>query len=129
MENKYTITGLAYIVISIILGAFGAHALRDVLQIQEMESFKTAVQYLQFHGLAFLVLPIIQKQWNFESVWGMRLLFWGVLMFSFSILLLLLLKKFQLTYGFLIPITPLGGAGMIVGWICLTLRFMKKKTV
>lgn len=129
MENKYTITGFVHILISILLGAFGAHALRDLLEASEMESFKSAVYYMQFHGLALLVLPLVQQQLNFKSHMGMRLLFWGILFFSYSILLLLLLKKNQLTYGFLIPITPLGGSLMIAGWFLLLWGFLKRKDV
>lgn len=127
MENKYLTTGFLHIILSIVLGAFGAHALREVFDVKEMESFKTAVQYQQFHGLALLLLPAIQKSFKFESKWGMRLLFSGIFCFSYSIYFLLLLKKLEMGYGFLIPITPIGGTLLIVGWSLLFASFLARK--
>lgn len=105
---------------AIILGAFGAHALKGKLDDALLESYKTGVMYHFIHVLAMLIcVAIIQRQ---DSIW-MRRAFWffllGILFFSGSIYLLATRQVTGLDASFLGPITPIGGILFILGWVCL----------
>jgi len=107
--------------ITIVLGAFGAHALKESLGVQELKSFETAVKYQMFH---VLVLLFINTTVNFTQKIKnqLTLLFLlGILFFSGSI--------YAITFG--VPaksvwfITPLGGLIFIIGWLKMAFTFYK----
>ncbi len=101
--------------IVIILGAFGAHALKEVLDDYSKSIFNKAVLYQMFHTLAILVLGIISK---IQPELHLSLSGWsfliGIIVFSGSLYLLSItgIK----TFG---AITPIGGTLFIIGWIIL----------
>ena len=49
---------------AVILGAFGAHALKEVLSESQLSSFQTGIRYQFFHGLAILILSLNSKQFT-----------------------------------------------------------------
>lgn len=105
---------------AVILGAMGAHALKTVLQAEQIQSFETAVRYQMWHAIALLALA------NYgDKIKHIRLIsrLWiiGVILFSGSIYLLNLDELLHLNLSFLGPITPLGGLGMIAGWVLLVI--------
>jgi len=97
--------------LAVILGALGAHALKDVLDADAMESFKTATMYQLFHAIALIAIP---NQRRFR--WTARFWVAGILLFSFSIYLLVFDDLIGWDLFFLGPITPIGGLCLIVGW-------------
>ncbi len=111
--------------IAVILGALGAHALKDLLSEAQVSSFNTAVRYQMWHAIALLALALLV-----DKVKGIKGIFWswlsGVILFSGSIYLLNLDELMGLDLGFLGPITPLGGLGMILGWILLIIGARRK---
>lgn len=54
MNKKIVLTGLAFGILAIILGAFGAHGLKQFLSIEQLSSFEVGVKYLMFHALFLL---------------------------------------------------------------------------
>ena len=56
MEKKILILGLILGILSIILGAFGAHAFKKVLSQESLDSFETAVRYQMYHALFLLLI-------------------------------------------------------------------------
>ena len=58
MENKLNITGATLGLTAIVLGAFGAHALKDVLSLQQLATFETGVKYQMYHALFLLFLGV-----------------------------------------------------------------------
>lgn len=120
-NNCAIITGAAFGLLSIIFGAFGAHALKKVLSAEKLASFEVGVRY-QIYSALFLIL--IGYNANFELSlinWAYYLVTIGTVLFSFSIYLLSLAEYLQKNFKFLGPITPLGGLLMILGWGCLLL--------
>ncbi len=96
----------------VILGAFGAHALKVTLEENgNLEVWKTAVFYHLIHAVVLLVITFSLKSFNKLS-WFCFVI--GIILFSGSLYLLAL---YQLS--FLGPITPLGGALLIGGWLFL----------
>ncbi len=102
--------------LAIILGAFGAHALKKKLTTVQLQSFETGVKYQMYHAIVLLVLGL---QFN-ESYTNAILLFsLGICLFSFSIYGLVLSDAFGKKMKFLGPITPLGGLCLAGGWFLL----------
>lgn len=122
MNKNLTITSVLGI-ITIILGAFGAHALSKTLTIEGMNSFETAVQYQMYHVIVLLFINTYQgftsKQKNSTS-W---LFFLGILFFSGSIYAIQLLGVPAKNIWF---ITPLGGLFLMLGWLLMAISFAKR---
>tara|TARA_B100000809_G_C14991482_1_gene478184 strand:- start:206 stop:598 length:393 start_codon:yes stop_codon:yes gene_type:complete len=109
--------------IAVLGGAFGAHALKEILSPEHLASFKTGVNYQMIHAvvLMFLFLTSIKfdsKQFRIAS----KLIFWGVILFSGSIYILTLKNIIGLeVLKFAGPITPIGGLLIITGWLFIVL--------
>ena len=112
--------------ITIVLGAFGAHALKDVLTLQEISSFETGVRYQMYHVIVLLFVNIYDgfssKQKNTISY----LFFVGILLFSGSIYIIQLTSISVKSIWF---VTPLGGLFLISGWISMIIIFFKKSII
>lgn len=108
---------------AIILGAFGAHALKEILSIEQLNSFETAVRYQMYHVIVLLIVNLFDgfttKQKNTISI----LFFIAILLFSGSIYLIQLT---QITAKSIWFITPLGGLFFIIGWLLMIVIFAKK---
>ncbi len=125
MNNKIVITGVVLIVVAIVLGAFGAHALKEVLDVNQLTSFETGVRYQMYHGLGLLAIGLSADKFNFSLIWVFRLMLIGVILFSGSIYLLATQEIFGMSFRFLGPITPLGGVLLISAWLVLLIQLIK----
>jgi uncharacterized membrane protein YgdD (TMEM256/DUF423 family) len=108
--------------IAIILGAFGAHSLKEVLTSAELLGFETAVRYQMYHVILLLIVNMYDgfssKQKNTISY----LFFAGILCFSGSIYLIQLAVTNAKSIWF---VTPLGGLFFILGWLIMAVIFLK----
>ncbi|WP_438977527.1 DUF423 domain-containing protein [Polaribacter sp.] len=108
---------------AIILGAFGAHALKEILSVEQLNSFETAVRYQMYHVIVLLIVNLFDgfttKQKNTISI----LFFIAIILFSGSIYLIQLT---QITAKSIWFITPLGGLFFILGWLLMIVIFAKK---
>jgi uncharacterized membrane protein YgdD (TMEM256/DUF423 family) len=127
MENRITITGLFFGVTSIILGAFGAHALKNYLTPEQLVSFETGVRYQMYHALFLLFLSRNQSVTQKTKKTVFYLISVGVILFSFSIFLLTTKNVTSIDFKFLGPITPIGGLLLISGWMILFISYLKSK--
>jgi uncharacterized membrane protein YgdD (TMEM256/DUF423 family) len=127
MNRTIALTGTILLMISIILGAFGAHALKEVLKEEQLISFETGVRYQMIHGLGLLIIGLHADRHGFKLISVYRLLLIGVLMFSVSIYFLALQDVLEMKLKFLGPITPLGGLLMIVGWSVYGIQLLRSK--
>ena len=131
---KHYILGGLLITTGIILGAFGAHYLRETLQLPatKIDSWQTGVHYQLFSGLGILILGLLNEKKVFRTNLSVNLIGTGSILFSFSIYALALntvwnIEWFKYIFG---PITPIGGLLMISGWAIFTLKsFSKKETI
>tara|TARA_B110000879_G_scaffold91878_1_gene125908 strand:- start:126 stop:506 length:381 start_codon:yes stop_codon:yes gene_type:complete len=109
--------------LAIILGAFGAHALKELLSSEELSSFNTAVQYQMYHVIVLLFVngyaAFSIKQKNTIS-W---LFFFGIFLFSGSIYAIQLTPVTAKSIWF---VTPLGGLFFILGWGFMLVVFFQK---
>ncbi len=108
--------------VSVAMGAFGAHALKEVLEPEALQSYETGVRYMMFHALVLLFLnnssSLEQKSRNTLSY----LFISGVILFSGSIFAIQLKLVNASSIWF---ITPIGGLLLIAGWLGMTLAFFK----
>jgi len=116
MEKKILLTALIFGFISIVLGAFGAHALKKVLGPDQLTSFEVGVRYMMYHALFLLFVSstsfLLPEQKN--VVYNLALL--GIIFFSVSIFLLSTSGITGMKFKFLGPITPIGGLLLIASW-------------
>ncbi|GAB1307945.1 DUF423 domain-containing protein [Urechidicola sp. KH5] len=110
--------------ITIVLGAFGAHALKEQLSITQIQSFETAVKYQMYHVLVLLFVNIYQKFPN-KTKKNLSLLFFiGILFFSGSIYAITI---FNIPASKIWYTTPIGGTILILGWLKLSISFFRAK--
>lgn len=127
--KKLLVTGIIFSGTGVVLGALGAHALKEQLDPNQLASFETAVRYQLFHGLALMVvslIPIINEQVKKGIFW---LFLTGTLIFSCSIYGLSTQVITGMNLKFLGPVTPLGGLLLIAGWLYLLLKIFQFKTL
>ena len=121
--------GAIFAALAVILGAFGAHALKEVLQPGQLQTFETAVKYQFYHSFALLATSIIFSSFPFRQIRLASTFFIiGILLFSGSLYALTLLKmNGQVGLGGVGIITPIGGLFFIAGWLMLLWGVGRKK--
>ncbi len=112
---------------SVVLGAFGAHLLKDLLTEHQLSSFQTGIRYQMFHGLSILILSLNENYFTEKLNRVLQLMSVGIILFSLSIYLLNLQELLGLALSFLGPVTPIGGLFLIVSWILLFFNVKKNK--
>ncbi len=122
--RKFSIAGVSFALLAVILGAFASHALKDYFEVGALQSFETGIRYMMYHGLALLILSQMSVA---QNPWIFRLFFWGVIFFSFSIFALCLGKLTIYNLSWVGPITPIGGSLLIIGWAMLLWKIIKNK--
>lgn len=110
-------------VLTIILGAFGAHALQDILNVNELKSFETAVKYQMYHVIVLLFVNTYSKFNKATKNSISYLFFTGILFFSGSIYAI----NFGVSAKSIWFVTPLGGLLFILGWLKMGISFFKKE--
>ena len=107
--------GALFAGLGVVLGAFGAHALKDRLTPELLAIFETGVRYQMYHALGLLAVAWAQQRWPTSQAstagWCFTL---GILIFSGSLYALALSGV-----RWLGAVTPLGGVAFIVGWALL----------
>ena len=113
--------------LSVALGAFAAHTLKESISGYALEIFETAVRYQFYHVFALLAVGIIYKEFPGKMLlWSGRLFIAGIILFSGSLYVLTAIKAAgQPAYNWVGAITPLGGLCFILGWIFLFLGCKK----
>ena len=112
---------------AIILGAFGAHALKKVLTVDQLVTFETGVKYQMYHAL-FLLFLGLNNHLSFKTKKTILVLtILGIIFFSGSIYLLATDSLNDFNFKIIGFITPIGGLLLIMAWVILTIYFLKKK--
>lgn len=120
--NLFITTGAIFGALAIILGAFGAHALKKIFSEDQLKNFETGVKYQMYHALLLVVLGFnIQLITQYQNLIYYALT-WGILLFGFSIYGLCISSALNKKLKFLGPITPIGGLLLLLGWILLILN-------
>ena len=127
MEKKIILTALAFGFVSIILGAFGAHALKKVMNPDQLNSFEVGVRYLMYHAVFLIFLGtttcFLPEQKNIIYYLALS----GTVLFSGSIFLLSTSGVTHFNFKFLGPITPIGGLLLLASWSMAFFYLITKK--
>ncbi|CAL2095369.1 DUF423 domain-containing protein [Tenacibaculum sp. 190524A02b] len=122
MYKNLTITGFLGM-LTIIFGAFGAHALKEKLSPGAMNSFETAVKYQMYHVIFLLIINLSKELPTSLKNKVSLVIFLGILLFSGSIYAIHLINIPAKNIWF---ITPIGGIFLILRWLLTSIYFVKK---
>ena len=123
MHRKILLWGIGFAITAVLLGAFGAHALKSFLTPEKLQSYETGVRYQLIHALALIALSIygqINKTNDYLNKgigWSAHFFIVGTFLFSGSIYGLALLSVIHPSWAFILgPVTPIGGLFFMLGW-------------
>ena len=128
MNKKILITAAVFGLLSVVLGAFGAHGLKSLISVESLQSFETGVRYQMYHALLLLFIgnSSIVSAKNKTIIFYLILL--GILLFSGSIYGLATNDLSGFDFKSIAFITLIGGLLLIASWIILLINFVKYKT-
>lgn len=122
-KSPFITLGSSLAFLAVMLGAFGAHGLKNTLSAELLTVYQTAVDYQMWHALGLLIIGLIQLQKPSTLLntagWFM---FTGILIFSGS-LYALSLTGIKL----LGAITPIGGTSFLIAWLLLAYTSIKSQ--
>ena len=127
MERKIASVAALMGVLAIILGAFGAHALKKYLSLEQLGGFETGVRYQMYHALFLLFLGTSTLVGEKAKKAVFQLVVFGVFFFSGSIYLLTTKAISGIDFKFIGIVTPIGGALLIMAWSILFCNILKVK--
>ncbi|HMG82615.1 MAG TPA: DUF423 domain-containing protein [Ferruginibacter sp.] len=128
MHKDFIKTGALLGALSIILGAFGAHALKEIFTADILQVYETAVRYQMYHAFALLIVGIVYKEFANKYIrLAGNFFIAGVVLFSGSLYTICFIEYQHLSSLLWIgAITPLGGLCFIIGWLLLFAGAVKK---
>ncbi len=121
MQRTFFRTAALLAMVSVMFGAFGAHALKEHLSEQSLASFQTATTYMMTHAVALFIVGMMYRHYKKKTmVWSGNFFVMGIIMFSGSIYLRLVLSYLGFEKLAIVNfVTPLGGLMFILGWLML----------
>ena len=120
MKRYITLASL-FAALAILFGAFGSHALKDLLSAQSLEVYDIATRYLMFHALGIFLIALLGFQLPKESLEiPVIMMIVGTSIFSGSLYLIAILNFKKLGM-----VTPIGGLLLIVSWLLLAYNTYK----
>lgn len=128
MHKAYLTWGAALSGLGVILGAFGAHKLKQIAP-DSVPTFQTGVQYQMYHAIALILVAILFEKYPVKLMsWAGAAFLIGILLFSGSLYALAALKATgKVGLGGLGVLTPIGGLFFIAGWVMLVLSVLNNK--
>jgi len=125
MSRSILLIAALLLALAVILGAFGAHALKERLTADMMQVYETGVKYHFYHALGLLLVGVLAIQMPSTLMnWSAICLIAGIVIFSGSLYVLAITG-----IKWLGAITPIGGLSFIAGWVLLALAIWKKGPV
>jgi uncharacterized membrane protein YgdD (TMEM256/DUF423 family) len=127
MQKTFLLTAAILGALSVALGAFGAHKLKEIVAPDAVATFQTGVTYQFYHVFALLAVGILYATIpSTLLLWAGRCFVIGTILFSGSLYIMTVFKMTNTVgvsgIGF---ITPFGGMFYIAGWLLLAWVFMR----
>lgn len=124
MFQKYFAYGAIGAALAVALGAFGAHALKEMVSESLLATFETGVRYHMYHSLGLMLVALLAERIGDSKLLriGARLLIAGIVIFSGSLYVLALTDT-----PILGAITPIGGVAFLSGWGCVIAAALKSR--
>ena len=129
MHKGFIRTAALFGTLAVLLGAFGAHALKNVASENTIAIYETGVKYQFYHTFALLLAAIIYKDFRGSHlIWAGRFFIAGIILFSFSLYILAGLQASgSVVFNWIGAITPVGGICFIAGWLMMFARLVKNR--
>lgn len=127
MNRKLVTLAAFFGFVAIVLGAFGAHGLKQYLTEQQLLSFETGVKYQMYHALFILLITQLSVLNENQKKKIIILTTIGIFLFSGSIYLLATKSLSGIDFSFLGPVTPIGGLFLITSWLLTGIYAIKQK--
>ena len=127
MKTSYIRIGAFFALLAVISGAFGAHAIKKMVDDYGIEIWNKAVLYQFIHAFALIVTGILCSQFP-EKKLRLSALFFaiGIILFSGSLYILTFSKMPTMNLSWVGPLTPFGGLSFIVGWSFMIMAVWQK---
>ena len=122
MAKIFLIFGSSLAGLAVAIGAFGAHALKSVLEVNNrLETFETGVKYQFYHAIALIILGLLMQKFDHRMfTWAGYAFIAGTILFSGSLYILSLSGITK--WG---AVTPLGGLAFLIGWLLMIVGIIK----
>lgn len=128
MNKRIILTAAFFGAMAVVLGAFGAHSLKKIVEPESLAIWQKGVEYQFYHTFALLYLSTFARYKHKLIALAFILFTLGIIFFSGSLYLLALKHTFHVSFiSILGPITPIGGLFFISGWICLFIAALRDK--
>jgi uncharacterized membrane protein YgdD (TMEM256/DUF423 family) len=128
MNKRIILTAALSGAIAVILGAFGAHGLKSLIDPSALVTWQKGVEYQFYHTMALLYLSTFARYRNKLINIAYFCFTFGIVLFSGSLYLLATRSISHLAFAdFIGPITPIGGLLFVLGWIMLFFAAVKDK--
>jgi uncharacterized membrane protein YgdD (TMEM256/DUF423 family) len=131
MYRTALVFGIILAALGVVFGAFGAHGLKQIVDIAQLQVFETAVRYQMYHSFAMVCTGIISSFLPIKIFkWATAFFAAGILMFSGSLYFMVLLSiKGTIGIGGLGILTPIGGLCFIIGWVLLLIGVLRGRNL
>ena len=128
MHKLYLGLGAFLAGLGVILGAFGAHGLKQLVGPETVNTYQTGVQYQMYHAFALMLVGILYERLPSNLMnWSGILFLTGIVLFSGSLYLLASLKAMnKVGVSGIGIITPIGGVFFVVAWLLLVIAIIRK---
>jgi uncharacterized membrane protein YgdD (TMEM256/DUF423 family) len=128
MHRTFLLTASLFGVLSVALGAFGAHALKRIVSVSAVATFETGVRYQFYHCFALFIVAILYERFPGKLMsWSGNCFLLGIVLFCGSLYALTALDATENVGLRKIGIvTPFGGLFFIAGWLLLFFAILKK---
>lgn len=127
MNKTILTTACIFGLLAVVLGAFGAHGLKELVEAKSVNSFETGVTYQMYHAFLLFVLGLVPNISKRVKRTVFYLVVSGVVLFSFSIYLLAINSLVHFDFRSIAFITPIGGALLIGAWGFLGYHIYRSK--
>ncbi len=129
--KKHLLLGAFFAALAVVLGAFGAHALKNQLSAELLQTYEIGVRYQFYHAFGLFLVFVLGSILPNENCqkwleWAGRCFFIGILLFCGSLYLLAFREILPLPLALIGPLTPLGGVFFIGGWASILIGNISK---
>lgn len=127
MHRTFVALGALTAALAVGLGAFGAHAMKDLVGENAVATFDTATRYMLYHSFALILCGIL---YNYAPgkllLWSGRFFAFGLLFFCGSLIYIAFMQAIvQPMMRWVGPVTPVGGLLFILGWLLMAIAAMR----
>lgn len=129
MKKTILSTACLFGMLAVVLGAFGAHGLKNLVDLDAVATFETGVRYQMYHAFFLFVLALVPDSMLKSKRPIYLCVVIGVVLFSFSIYILALNDLMQFDFKMFGIVTPIGGVFLIIAWGLMLFGIVKSKVL